>query len=196
MNNTLKFDYVKHFEKEERCLPNSWVVVRVNGKSFTKFAETHGYEKPNDKKGLDVMVRAAVCVMEDVRDICVAYGHTDEFSFVFRKDTSMFNRRSAKIMSHVNSLFSSAFVFYWSEIFGNTKLKYPPVFDSGIIVFPSDANLKDYLNWRQLELHQKNFNNTLYWAVVKKGNRTETEVLTTVNLVASRLLVYINTPDL
>lgn len=172
-----KLEYVKSFERDDRCLPNSWIVVRVDTKSSAKFAELHGFDKPNDKKALDLMVRAAVNVMEELRDICLAYGHGTEYSFVFRKDTSCFNRQSAKIMSTVNSLFTSAYVYYWNSIFGITQLKYPPGFDSVIIVFPSESNLKDYLSWRQSELQTKNLFNTLFWALISKGNRTEQEVM-------------------
>ncbi|XKL65496.1 hypothetical protein PGB90_008916 [Kerria lacca] len=170
-----KFEYVKNFERDDRCLPNSWIIVRVDGKSFGKFTEQHGFEKPNDKLGFDLMTRAAVNVMEELRDICLAYGHTDEYSFVFRKDTSCFNRRSAKIMSTVNSIFSSAYVYYWKDIFGVTQLKYPPGFESVIVVYPSEMNLKDYLCWRQSDLQMKNTYNTIFWALVKKGSRTEQE---------------------
>lgn len=171
-----RFEYVKGFERDDRCLPNSWIIVRVDGKSFGKFAEQHGFEKPNDKLALELMTRAAVSVMEELRDICLAYGHNDEYSFVFRKDTSSYNRRSAKIMSNVNSLFAAAYVFYWKDIIGPTKLKYPPGFESVIVVYPSETNLKDYLSWRQAELQTKNLYNTLLWTLIKKGNKTESEV--------------------
>ncbi len=173
---TSKYEYVKSFERDDRCLPNAWIIVRVDGKSFKKFSELHSFEKPNDKLGLELMTRAAVSVMEELRDICMAYGHSDEYSFVFRKDTSSFNRRSARIMSSVNSLFAAAYVFYWKEIFGTNRLKYAPSFESVIVVYPSEINLKDYLSWRQSDLQAKNLYNTLYWALVKNGNRSEQEV--------------------
>lgn len=171
-----KFDYVKNFERDDRCLPNSWIIVRLDGKSFSRFTEMHGFEKPNDKRGLDLMTRAAVNVMEELRDICLAYGHSDEYSFVFRKDTSTYKRRNSKIMSVVNSIFAAAYVYHWKDIFGLTKLQYPPGFEAMIVVYPSEVNLKDYLSWRQVELQQKNLHNTIFWTLIKKGNRTEQEV--------------------
>jgi hypothetical protein len=41
-------------------------VVRVDGKGFTKFAELHGFEKPNDKRALDLM-DACACEVEALR---------------------------------------------------------------------------------------------------------------------------------
>jgi len=29
-----RFEYVKMFEQLDRCLPNSWIVVRIDGKGF------------------------------------------------------------------------------------------------------------------------------------------------------------------
>ena len=31
-----RFEYVRHFEQNDSCLPNCWVVVRIDGKNFHK----------------------------------------------------------------------------------------------------------------------------------------------------------------
>lgn len=31
-----RFEYVRHFEREEYLLPNTWVVVRIDGRGFHK----------------------------------------------------------------------------------------------------------------------------------------------------------------
>lgn len=49
--------------------------------------------KPNDERGLGLMTRAAQNVMEDLKDIVMAYGQSDEYSFVFHKNTALYNRR-------------------------------------------------------------------------------------------------------
>lgn len=49
--------------------------------------------KPNDDRALNLMTRAAQCVMEEYKDIVMSYGQSDEYSFVFRKNASVFNRR-------------------------------------------------------------------------------------------------------
>lgn len=46
-----KFEYVRTFEADDRILPNTWIVVRIDGKAFHKFTEKHDYEKPNDFNG-------------------------------------------------------------------------------------------------------------------------------------------------
>ncbi|XP_071441713.1 probable tRNA(His) guanylyltransferase [Hetaerina americana] len=164
------FEYVRKFETEERCLPNTWIVIRIDGKGFHKFADIHSYEKPNDKRALDLMTKCAKFVMDEFRDIRIAYGQSDEYSFVFKKDTNLYNRRSVKLMTNVNSLFTSSFVYFWSEYFGNTKMSYPPSFDARIVLYPTNKNLRDYLSWRQADVHVNNLYNTTFWSLVlKKG---------------------------
>ncbi len=84
-----KFEYVRTFESEDSCLPNTWIVVRVDGKGFHKFTADHDYEKPNDRRGLSLMTQAARCVMDEFKDICISYGQSDEYSFIFRRETQV-----------------------------------------------------------------------------------------------------------
>nr|CAG4637242.1 EOG090X0AR4 [Ceriodaphnia reticulata]SVE73111.1 EOG090X0AR4 [Ceriodaphnia reticulata] len=170
-----KFEYVRLFETEDRCLPNTWIVVRVDGKGFHKFSTEHEYEKPNDMRGLSLMTRAATAVMEEFKDISIAYGQSDEYSFIFRKETQVYSRRSAKLSTNVCSLFTSAFVYYWSEFFPTSKPLYPPVFDGRTVLYPSDQNMRDYLSWRQADCHINNLYNTTFWALILKAGLTPSE---------------------
>ena len=45
-----KFDYVRHFEQVDSVLLNTYIVVRVDGKGFSKFTQAHNFKKPNDKQ--------------------------------------------------------------------------------------------------------------------------------------------------
>ena len=112
-----KFEYVRQFESEEYLLPNCWIVVRIDGKSFHKFSKKHDFRKPNDSRALGLMNKAASVVMEEYKDILIAYGQSDEYSFVFRKDSMLYNRRKTKIMTYINSLFSSSYVYILREYF-------------------------------------------------------------------------------
>jgi tRNA(His) 5'-end guanylyltransferase len=46
---------------------------------FTRFSDAHGFAKPNDKAALDLMDRAAKRVMEEVPDVVVGFGESDEY---------------------------------------------------------------------------------------------------------------------
>lgn len=172
-----KYEYVRNFETDDKCLLNTWIVVRVDGKGFHKFSEKHNFAKPNDKRALDLMVKSAGRVMDEFKDICVAYGQSDEFSFVFRKETDVYKRRASKLMTYVCSLFSSSYVFFWSSCFdSDTPLKYPPAFDARVVLYPTTANLRDYLSWRQADCHINNLYNTAFWALVLQGKLSNSEV--------------------
>lgn len=58
-----QFEYVKKFEESETLLPNTYIVLRIDGKGFTIFTTEHEFEKPNDKRGLDLMNKCAEKVM-------------------------------------------------------------------------------------------------------------------------------------
>ncbi|EDX05090.1 GD21976 [Drosophila simulans] len=164
-----RFEYVKSFEQDDSILPNVWIVIRIDGKKFHKFSKTHDFEKPNDENALNVMNAAATAVMQEFRDIVLAYGQSDEYSFVFRKETAAFKRRSAKLLTYVTSLFSSSYVMQWSK-WMNLPLAYAPCFDGRVVLYPSEQNLKDYLSWRQADVHVNNLYNTAFWKLVlEKG---------------------------
>lgn len=171
-----KFEYVRTFETEDRCLPNTWIIVRVDGKGFHKFSADHGYIKPNDERGLGLMSCAAKSVMEEFKDICLSYGQSDEYSFVFRKECQAYSRRGSKLSTYVCSLFTSAFVYHWNKYFENDRPLYPPVFDGRIVLYPSNQNLRDYLSWRQADCHINNLYNTTFWALIQKGGLSPNDV--------------------
>lgn len=93
---------MKQFEQADNLLPNTWIVVRIDGRGFTKydnrtsyilssrgvsdrgprFSAKYGFEKPNDKRALELMNAAARAVMAELPDITIAYGVSDEYRCV------------------------------------------------------------------------------------------------------------------
>jgi len=123
------------------------------------------------------MNRSAAAVMEEFRDVSLAYGQSDEYSFILRKNTDLYNRRQSKIMSAINSIFSASYVYYWNTYFEDKKLLYPPSFDARIVLYPTDQNLRDYLSWRQADTHINNLYNTAFWGLISKKGLSNNEVL-------------------
>jgi len=169
-----RFEYVKKFEADDSLLRECWIVVRIDGKGFHKFSSKHDFEKPNDKKALDLMNTCAKVVIKDVSDIVLAYGQSDEYSFVFKKNTSLYGRRSAKIVTTVVSIFSSAYVHNWSTYF-DTALQMIPSFDGRAVLYPNEKTIRDYLSWRQADCHINNLYNTTFWSLVLKGGLSNQE---------------------
>jgi len=110
-----RFAYVRNFELTDRLLPDTFIVLRIDGHSFhrqfktftsrltysltlrlCRFSEDHEFAKPNDVRGLQLMDEAAVSVMETFTDITLAFGESDEFrrvGFNPRNKTSVAEER-------------------------------------------------------------------------------------------------------
>ncbi|KAF8846879.1 tRNAHis guanylyltransferas-like protein Thg1 [Acephala macrosclerotiorum] len=165
-----KYEYVKAFEQPDLLLPNTWIVVRIDGRGFHKFSNKYAFEKPNDRRALDLMNAAAKAVMTELPDIVIAYGISDEYSFVFHKSCVLFERRSSKLVTTIVSTFTAYYVHLWFTFFPETPLSPPlPSFDGRAVQYPSIQNLRDYMSWRQVDCHINNLYNTTFWALIQSG---------------------------
>jgi tRNA(His) guanylyltransferase len=70
------------------------------------------------------MNRAATHTLRQVSDITFAYGVSDEYSFVFDRHTTLFERRRDKLCSTVVSTFTAAYMYFWDDFFSG-DLEYP-----------------------------------------------------------------------
>ncbi|KAJ4715520.1 tRNA(His) guanylyltransferase [Melia azedarach] len=165
----IKPDYLRSFLFENKLLPSTWIVIRIDGCHFHRFSEVHEFEKPNDKQALNLMNSCAVAVLEDLADITFAYGISDEYSFVLKKDSQFYQRRASEIVSVIVSFFTSMYAVKWKEFFPQKQLKYPPNFDGRAVCYPSSDIIRDYLAWRQVDCHINNQYNTCFWMLVKSG---------------------------
>ncbi|KAH8698817.1 putative tRNAHis guanylyltransferase [Talaromyces proteolyticus] len=172
-----KYEYVRSFEQSDSLLPETWIVVRIDGRGFHKLSDQYEFEKPNDRRALDLMNAAAVAVMKDLPDLSIAYGVSDEYSFVFHPSCQLFERRSAKLVTTVVSSFTAAYIMQWSSFFPGKALDlaHLPTFDGRAVVYPSARILRDYMSWRQVDCHINNLFNTTFWALVLKGGLTNIE---------------------
>ena len=59
-----------------------------------RFSQKHDFDKPNDVRALNLMNRCGESVMREFPDVVLAYGQSDEYSFVVRKSSTMFKRRT------------------------------------------------------------------------------------------------------
>ncbi|OAL40626.1 hypothetical protein AYO20_00362 [Fonsecaea nubica] len=159
----------------------------------------YDFRKPNDPRALRLMNHAASHVVASMPEIAVAYGVSDEFSFVFDRVATLFERRRDKLVSTVVSTFTAAYVAGWDLFFGDDDpqgddagararardgdgatarkkltMDMLPTFDGRAVCYPSWANLRDYLSWRQVDCHINNLYNTTFWALVQEGGMTPT----------------------
>ena len=59
-----------------------------------RFCDAHEFTKPNDPRALQLMNKSAECVMREFPDMVLAYGQSDEYSFVLKRETTLFSRRA------------------------------------------------------------------------------------------------------
>ena len=144
-------------------------MVRLDGRGFHSFTARHNFAKPNDRRALELMNAAAVRVVTELADVVVAYGISDEYSFVLRRDSRLFDRRESKLVSTITSLFTAHYVHLWPAHFPSTPLLSVPSFDGRAVLYPSTRTLRDYLSWRQVDAHINNLYNTAFWALVLRG---------------------------
>lgn len=163
-----RYEYVKKFEKDNFLLPDTYIVIRIDGKGFHKFSKFYNFEKPNDMTALEVMNTAAYNLMNQFGDVILAYGDSDEYSFLLKKDCEIYERREAKLVS----LFASSFTAYYQREFSNKfplENKMLPMFDSRAVVYPNLDVVKDYFSWRQVDCHINNLYNTTFWKLIQSG---------------------------
>ncbi|CBF88750.1 tRNA guanylyltransferase [Aspergillus nidulans FGSC A4] len=123
------------------------------------------------------MNAAAVEVLKDLPDLAIAYGVSDEYSFVFHPTCELFERRSAKLVTTIVSTFTAHYIYLWGNYFPDTPLQPPhlPSFDGRAVVYPTIRNLRDYMSWRQVDCHINNLYNTTFWMMVLKGGMSNTD---------------------
>ncbi|BGP47294.1 tRNA-His guanylyltransferase [Rhodotorula kratochvilovae] len=158
-----RYAYVKSFELADPLLPSTFFVIRIDGKGFHGFSKLHNFDKPNDVRALTLMNEAARRVVggKELNGECViAFGESDEYS---------------KLVTLVVSVFTAAYVALWPQYFPNSPLQLDqlPVFDGRVVQYTSELEIQDYLRWRQVDTHINNMYNTVFWALVLQGGRTE-----------------------
>lgn len=172
-----KYEYVKAFERENHLLPDCYILVRVDGKGFHKFSQEYEFDKPNDLRALRVMNETAQRLVEAFPDIMMAYGDLDEYSFLLRKECVLYERREMKLITLFASMMSANYLMEWNKEFPEKPILQHklPVFDARAVVYPLLQHVRDYFSWRQVDCHINNLYNTVFWALVLKGNMTPKE---------------------
>lgn len=141
-----------------RVLPGAWTVIRVDGRSFSRFTMT-GFEKPFDERLHGFMVRTATALLEDLHGVYV-YTESDEISALFPPQWNMFDREVEKLVSTSAGVASATF----------THLAGVPVtFDSRIWVGVSQEMVIDYFRWRQADAARCALNGWVYWTLRDDG---------------------------
>ncbi|MBD1834408.1 tRNA 5'-guanylyltransferase [Cyanobacteria bacterium FACHB-472] len=141
-----------------RLLPQAWVIIRVDGRGFSRFTKSR-FEKPFDVKFHSLMVQTAKALIEELHGI-YAYTESDEISVLFRPEWDFWDRSLEKIVSISASIASATFT-HGAETVVN--------FDSRVWLGANKSQVIDYFNWRQADATRCALNGWCYWTLRKSG---------------------------
>jgi len=141
-----------------RLLPGAWVVIRVDGRGFSRFTESR-FEKPFDLEFHRVMVQTAAALLEGLHGI-YAYTESDEISVLFHPNWDLFDRSLEKVVSISASIATSTFTHTFGTLVN---------FDSRVWLGVDKSQVLDYFRWRQADATRCALNGWCYWTLRKAG---------------------------
>lgn len=152
----------------ESIVPGMWMVVRLDGKGFTKLTkELCRLEKPFDERFQALMVATVVELMTNSGFRCL-YGYTqsDEISIVFELAEATYARQPRKYLSLLSGLASAVATRNLNEI---TPGQYA-IFDARLSLMPNIFLVRDYFRWRQADAERNALSSWCYWSLRNAGN--------------------------
>lgn len=141
-----------------RLLPETWPIVRVDGRGFTRLT-SHRFDKPYDDRFRDLMVKTAEALLRELQGL-YAYTESDEVSVLLPKGWDLFDRELEKTVSLSAAIASAIF---------SLALGSPAQFDSRVWLGPSEDLVVDYFRWRQEDAARSALNGWAYWTLRKEG---------------------------
>ncbi|GEM45843.1 tRNA(His) guanylyltransferase Thg1 family protein [Deinococcus cellulosilyticus] len=143
-------------------VPGMWVVVRLDGRSFSKFTQKN-FQKPFDAAFKNSMVKTAEALMEDLHGF---YGWTssDEISILLPPTWAGYGRSLEKTLSLSASLAGSTFSLQVGEAVQ---------FDSRIWLGASLEDVLDYFLWRQEDSARCALQGWAYWTLRQSGKSAQ-----------------------
>lgn len=139
-------------------VPGMWVVVRLDGRSFSKFTQKH-FQKPFDPAFKAAMVKTTEALMQDLHGI-YAWTSSDEISIVLPPEWAGYGRSLEKTLSLSASLAGSTF---------SLQIGQAVQFDSRIWLGAHLEDVLDYLVWRQEDSARCALQGWAYWTLRNTG---------------------------
>lgn len=142
------------------------VVIRVDGRGFTKLVEAAGFDRPFDSRFAASMEGVAGALLTQFGG-SYAETHSDEVSVLLPAGFGMFDRGVEKLVSVAAGVATEAFE---SSVGGH--------FDARLWI-GLDGDVADYFVWRQEDSVRNALNGYCYWSLRGEGlsARRATEVL-------------------
>lgn len=146
---------------EQYILPGNYIVVRLDGKGFTKLTkEKLMLDKPFDERFGQVMIDTTRHLFNTGFKVIYGYTQSDEISLLIGKDDQTFSRKTHKLNSLLAGEASAFFSLQFQELC---------VFDCRTIAIPNREMLLDYFCWRQEDAHRNSLSAYCYWTLRNNG---------------------------
>lgn len=177
MTQTLS-DRMKEYEKcyNFRIQKRIPIIIRVDGRKFSKLTKKFNIQKPFDTTFNNVMINTAKDVANEISGCVCSYIQSDEISFVVRTDSSLnfdpfFGNRIQKICSVTASMVTSYFMKHFLNNFSKSIIL---SFDARVYTLPNLSEVVNYLTWRQNDATRNSILNATYYEVSKTFGRKTT----------------------
>lgn len=174
-----------------KTIPDIPVILRLDGRSFSKYTKQLKLAKPFDKRLRDIFIEVSKDVLCEFNAKYV-YTFSDEISILFEQQP--FNGRIEKLDSVVASFVTASFMkhlYQSKDLFDidMTNMEIPS-FDCRIVM---TNNLKQYFKWRQDEAWRNCINGYAQSMLNKTHNSRETsQILYGLNKSQIHELLYEN----
>ena len=133
-------------ETRETFNPNLPIIIRLDGKGFSKF--TKPFKRPFDEDFRKVMSDTATYVMNQCCG-SLSYTQSDEISIIVDRPDIFFKGKKQKIVSVLAAMATSYFVIQASKIWPDHVSKCIPAFDCRAFNVPDKAEAVNAILWRQ-----------------------------------------------
>lgn len=138
---------MKSYEKtyDFSLLNDTYFVIRLDGRRFSKFCKRMKFTKPFDSQLIDAMKNTAKTMMQRTGAL-ITYVQSDEITLVFPPNNIHFGRRIQKLTS-VSA--SECAVIFNQQFRGDDRLlEFLPVFDCRVFNVPNSDEAVNSLIWR------------------------------------------------
>lgn len=170
MDKTSLGDRIKKYEQifDHAMLRRLPIIVRVDGKGFSRWTKKQKLEKPFDSNLCHAMSTTMLDVASSIEGCVFAYTQSDEMTFIMRNDQSVesepwLGNRTQKINSIISSMVTAHF---------NAKMHGPlAFFDCRVFLVPSIVEACNAVIWRQNDATKNSISSACYYEVGKVVGR-------------------------
>lgn len=141
-----------------RVLPDQWIVLRLDGRSFSSLTEQH-FAKPFDDRFHSYMLSTAIALLSEF-NAPYAYTGSDEITVVLPQAFNQYDRRIEKLLSLSAAIASAEFM---------QKSMLQVHFDCRLLPFGSLEDVVLCCEWRRSDVRRNALQTFCYWTLRHEG---------------------------